>query len=424
MIFLASFVAAVCLADLAAYAYLTLRNQPRHPVIVNRPLIRRLFTFRATVLSLVMRHYMSHDANLGYRFKANTKPFRLLHRLPGNRKRFKEVNVKNFFEMRTDAHGFICNSPEQQRDYAALAQDDSVYKILVCGASVSAGYGVKSGEYSWPALLEKSLNATKAMIPAGYREVAVINASGLGSFPAQELRRFQDETIFLNPNLVLLFSVSSADYEYKGNPVDFGTHAEQKKMNHVFNYPWYARQRYIVPNLFECITARLFPPSKNEHAFAFRKEGYVNVTAAQYNLSKIRQFKGICDTHGMDFLFFLQPGMGVGNKTYTPAEQSLIKHFERYFFDKKWEEYVRTFNAYLAELRPQLTEAYQYDLIDLFNDVTDTVYCDPRHQNELGHQLLATRIEEIILSHREGGRKKTSQPTAQRNHMHSTRILN
>jgi hypothetical protein len=400
MWFILSMLAALCFADLAAYTYLHLIGEKTgNSAIINVPLIKRKLAFRSAVLSLVMRHYMSHDANLGYRMKANTKPFRLLHRVPGNKKRFKEVNIKNFFEFRTDNYGFISNTPDQQRDYAALAKDSTIYKILVCGNSVTTGYGTKSSEYNWPAVLEASLNAQKEMLPPGYDSVAVINSSALGSYPVQELRRFQDETLFLNPNLVLLFSAGAMAYDYQGNPVDLGYHDEQKKMNDRFNYPWYAGEHYLLPNLFSCFNLWKHQEIAHVDAYPFRKDGYVSVSAAQYNISKIKQFKGTCAEHGIDFMFFLQPLMGVGKKLLTKQEETLAAHFERYFFGKNWDEYLRVFQIYLDELRPNLTEPYHYDLMDVFQDTKETVYCDPRHHNELGHALLAEKVESIILNH-------------------------
>src|SRR4051812_24447299 len=118
----------LCFVDVLAYACLILGRQKPKSILLNLALINSQLTFRKAVLSLVMKHYTSYDANLGYRMKANTKPFRMLHRLPGNKKRFKEVSIKNFFEFRTDDYGYIANSVGQQRDYAAIAKDSSIYK--------------------------------------------------------------------------------------------------------------------------------------------------------------------------------------------------------------------------------------------------------------------------------------------------------
>ena len=349
------------------------------------------------MLSSMFRHYMTHDALIGYRPRANRKPFRLLRRLPGSKKRFKEVKVKNFFEISTDSHGFIANKPGQERNYASIAEDSSIYKILVIGNSVTTGYGTKSGEYSWPALLETSLNENKNFLSGQYQEVVVINASLLGTELTQDLARFQNETIFLNPDLVVVLGGGAAKYEYSGNPVDANYHDVQNRMNKVFNTTWLERQNVVLPNVFSFLH-RVFHANKENdlERFPFRRDDYVQINAAQLTLSKIKQFKGICDAHSINFLFFLQPVMGVGKKRLTKHEEKLITYFERYFFEMEWDHYKSAINHYFDALRPSMTEDYQIDLVDIFKDEQETVYVDPRHQNELGHEILAHAVETTV----------------------------
>lgn len=376
--------------------YLHLKKESSIPFLINISYIKERLTVRKAVLSLVMRHYMAHDANLGYRMKANCKPFRMLHRLPGKKKRFKEVKIKNFFEMRTDNHGFIKNTEDQKHDYAALARDDSVYKILVIGNSVTAGYGTKSGEYTWPAVLEKNLNNILDNLSSHYKKVVVINSASLGSGIAQELRRFQDETSYLNPHIVIAFTGGLIEYEYCGNPVDVADHEEQKKMSDYFNYSWLQRQKIFLPCVFICLQHWFGNTNSNSDRFAFRKQDYLQITAAQHMIHKIRQLKGLCDANHSQFLFFFQPVMGIGKKPLSRQEENLIQHFERYFFEKNWIDYCKIFNTYADELRTYMTEEYMHDYMDMFEGIEETTYCDPRHQNERGHEIIANKIEDIV----------------------------
>ncbi len=367
------------------------------PLCFDSKELKKKLTFRKVILNQVFAHYMTIDANIGYRTKANCKPFRLLKRLPGNKKRFKEVKVKNFFEIRTDNQGFIANKEGQNRNYCEIARDPSVFKVVIVGASVSAGYGTKSGEYAWPALLEQQLNT---QLPEGYREAVVINSSILGSRLTQDMKRLQDELLFLNPHLVIAYGGGDADYRYFGNPVDLSYAAVQKELNEKANTSFIARQKILLPNLFAYLEHR---SSKQETStsYPYRNANYIKLSSAQYNLAKVKQMKGLCDAHGAGFLFFLQPGMGVGHKHYSKQEQNLITYFERYFFEMNWDEYVASLDAYFSELRPQLTEEYMHDIMNIFDEHEETLYADPRHPNEAGHEILAKHIHEAMQAPRQ-----------------------
>lgn len=386
------------LCEATCLTYLWTHRKKPLPFFINIEHLKKQFTVRKAILSLVMRHYMVHDANLGYRMKANCKPFRMLHKIPGKKKRFKEVKIKNFFEMQTDEHGFIKNTKDQNHDYAALAQDNSIYKILVIGNSVTAGYGTKSGDYTWPAILEEQLNKKINSLSPHFKKVVVINSASLGSGIAQELRRFQDETSFLNPHLVIAFTGGLIEYEYCGNPIDVADHEEQKRMNEYFNYSWLQRQKTLLPNFFTCLQLWFGEDKNDSDRFAYRKHDYLKTTAAQYMIHKIRQIKGLCDANNSEFLFFFQPVMGIGKKPLSKREENLIQHFERYFFEKNWIEYCNVFNAYAYELRTYMTDDYMHDYMDMFEHVEETTYCDPRHQNEHGHKIIASKIEDTIYT--------------------------
>lgn len=383
----------IILLELFCLMHATLKpSQTKQPFLIDRKELKKVLSFRKVILNQVFAHYMTVDASVGYRTKANCAPFRLLKRLPGNKKRFKEVKVKNFFEIRTDNQGFIANTPDQTRNYADIIKDDSVFKIVVVGASVSAGYGTKSGEFAWPALLEQKI---KENLSPNFSSAVVINSSILGSRLSQDAKRLQDELLFLNPHLVISYGGGDTEYKYVGNPVDLSYSDPQKALNERANNTLIARQKIFLPNLFSLLRSR---HTVNQNKYPFRNENYIKISAAEYGLAKIKQMKGLCDAHNVPFLFFLQPGMGVGHKQYSKQEKNLITYFERYFFEMNWEEYVSSLEHYFSELRPSLIETYQHDLMNLFDPIEDTLYADPRHPNEKGHQIIAEHIYTVVNS--------------------------
>jgi|GEM_PF-5149698 len=367
------------------------KKQEAKPYAIDIGYVKKAVTLRKAVLSLVMRHYMIHDANLGYRMGTDRKPFRLLKKIPGS-KRFREIKVKNFFEIRTDNQGFICNKIGQQRDYKKIANDDTIYKILVVGNSVTAGYGVKSGEYSWPALLEKKLNQNNEFLEGNYKSIVVINSAALGYQISQEFKKFVDDDIYLNPNLVIAFSGGLIEYDFNGSPKDIALHEEQKKMQYRCNHPWLVRQKLFLQNTVGFIKQRCYVKKENI-------TGEVKISASDLMSQRIKQFAGVCWANNINFIFCLQPGMGVGKKDLTTEEKGYINNFNRYFFNQEWDEYLRICKNYINDLNKKMTqESSFYSLVDIFQGIKETTYCDPRHQNELGHQLICDKIFDIIKS--------------------------
>ena len=81
--------------------------------------------------------------------------------------------------------------------FNAFAQDKTVYRLMVFGDSLSAGYGV-GAENSFASFLEKSLKQK------GYNTVQVINRSKSGETTAGGLLRLPEAIKTVRPNGVIL----------------------------------------------------------------------------------------------------------------------------------------------------------------------------------------------------------------------------
>jgi hypothetical protein len=368
------------------------------PFFINIPYIRSRIGLRNTVLALAMKHYMVHDANLGYRMKANCKPFRLLRKIPGLKRRFKEIKIKNYFEISTDSYGFIKTREDQNINYQELANNKRIFKILASGNSITAGYGVKSGKYTWPAVLEQLLIEDGLFRSELFDSVVVINSSSLGNQISQEFKMFVDETIYLKPNLVVALSGGNMGYDYIGTPSDLALHEQQKIMENKANFPWYLRQKILIPSTI-CWLKEHGYLSKyyNTDRFPQRKSDYLMIKAGDLTVQRIKQFYGICQNNGIGYIFCQQPGMGIGHKEYTKEESTFIKYFERYFFNLDWDTYVEIGNKYYNDVDAAAKNLpYYHNFVNIFDNIKETIYSDTRHQNELGHEIIAKRMMTII----------------------------
>lgn len=379
-------------------AFLLLKKQSRHkPLFIDLNTLRQSRSFRKKALSQLFKHYMSYDSALGYRIKANTTPFRFADRLKGKKyNEVKQLMLKNLFEISTDKYGFIKNKSDQERNYAEIAKNPRIYKILISGNSITAGSGTSCSEANWPSLLEEILNTDKNFLRGQYDQIVVINSGSLGNNITQEITRFQNETIYLKPHLVISFSGIVANYNYSGNPLDEAYSLEQKSTNDRLNLGWLYRQNLFLQNLKSYICLKAHSDKFLNKIYPYRNSDYIKISASELFVSKVKQFKGICDSHGIDFIFIFQPAMGVGKKDLTEYEEFSKKFFKRYFFGAEWEDYLRIFNQYSNYIRNNLTEKYQHDFMDIFEDVKEAVYSDPRHLNDDGHRIIANKISNII----------------------------
>jgi hypothetical protein len=390
----------ICIATFAEIcAFLLLKKQSRStkPLFIDREAFKQSRSFRAQALAQLFKHYMAHDSSLGFRIKANAAPFRFASRLKSKKfNSVKQLNLKNLFEISTDKYGFISNKKNQERDYLKIIQDPKIYRILVSGNSVSAGSGTSCSEANWPSILEEILNSDKNFLKEKYEEVVVINSSSLGNNLTQEITKFQNETIYLKPHLVISFSGLVANYNYRGNPLDDLHSEQQKKVNDCLNISWFYRQNFFLQNLKSYLVSTKYFNEHLSNFYPYRNKNYIEMSAAELFISKIKQFKGICDSHKINFIFIFQPAMGSGEKVLTEYEEFSKKFFKRYFFGAEWEDYLKVFNQYADHVRKNLTEKYQHDFMDIFKDVKETVYSDPRHIDDNGHKIVAQKISELV----------------------------
>jgi hypothetical protein len=336
--------------------------------------------------------YFVYDATLGVRFRPGSWAVALEADERG------APRIDETRRLAVDDHGFIANVSDvaARRDYAALAADASVYRILVSGGSTTA-WGASDNEHTWPAVLERLLRADRPPALVAYRDVIVINGGVFGYGLSQELRRYVDDTSYLRPDFVVAFNGINERWTGQTNPVDFATNGRQRLIVDPLNFGRPFTPPVLLPYTVKLIHDLAAPvrPRPND-LLGFRRSGYPTSPVENLYIAKVRQFHALCADQGTRFVHCFQPIMGMDEKRLTPREESLMSFFNSDFYAESWERYVERGTGFYARVRPLLAEPFMHDLSGIFDEVEETVYSDPRHYNDSGHELVARAVDRLI----------------------------
>lgn len=335
----------------------------------------------------VYGEYFVFDPVLGVRYRPGSRAYGMGFDEAANAMRYRKE-----LGLRVDAQGYIANTdtPETTpRDLGALADAPDVLRILVSGGSTVAGWGASRNSTTWPARLEQALNARLAGGQGPWKRAVVINSGVFGYNIAQELHRFEDETCFLAPHIVICFDGINEQQGYIGDPVRFGFGQAQLRLMQGAG----ATDRPVVMP-FTQQAMSLFAPQREATTYGYRAAGNVKRNDATLFLEKTRQFERVATLAGAHFLFLLQPILGVGERKLTPLEERMRAAY--FTTAEQEEEYLRKMRGFYERVGKELNESWQVNLSGLFDTVADTVYADPRHYNDNGQQRIADTVLTLL----------------------------
>lgn len=331
-------------------------------------------------------YYFAYDATLGFRFKPNSELIALTGDENG------QPIVAEEKKLCTDKYGIVSND-YNDTIYQPLSD---VYTIVATGGSTVSGWGASDNTKTWVAQLEKLLNNEKVLFK-GYKYVRIINAGVFGYRAAQELKRFQEELIYLKPNMVIMFNGENEPWGYYGNSVDYSTHSQQNKMMDFFN-------NYVDKNTFAIFmpyTQKLMQKNHNtKNEIYGYKNSKLKLKSDELYLSKIKQFEAICKINNIIFLYYLQPTMGADHKILSLREKSLKSFFGSSYYKVSWENYINKLNTFYdkveADIKRESNNNYK-SLRYIFDDINKTLYNDPRHYNDEGQLFIAQYLRNDII---------------------------
>ncbi len=286
-------------------------------------------------------------------------------------------------------------------EYSKIKKDNSI--ITLGGSTTSGFYQHYSNGKTWPFLLNKILENENY-------KYDVINAGHGGYTSSEELLQLLINIRRLDRNIKVIISLNGINNLYSENRKYYFLNDKVVEM--------YERQMWIdqsflsrfMPNINSLI--RYFSPdSKLESDMGKRKNNIISQTKNLSNIeiweSDIRIMYAISKSMGAEYLVFLQPTMGLnGEQSIMPADRNSndAKMLSFILDDQGGSEgYSRGYREKLnhvyneLRLRCRIIE-FCFDITDIAPPSSNNNYNDPRHHNENGNQLIASKIFDILKS--------------------------
>lgn len=232
--------------------------------------------------------YFLFDPTLGTRLRPNSRVVSLESNRDGT------PRLATSRHLLVDQYGFISTKDEEidTVDYARIANDTGVFRVVVSGGSTTAGWGASKNSATWPAELERLLSAHLKEIDAKFDRVAVFNTGVLGYNLSQEIRRFQEETVHLNPHLVICFNGINERWSYRGDPVTYTLQKPQRRIIRLLNYGPERRVWPILPYV-SLLIADLAQSKISEPLYGYENTNYLDVDGLDLYFFKLGQFRAI-----------------------------------------------------------------------------------------------------------------------------------
>lgn len=359
----------------------------------------------------VFEAYTVYDPLTGYRLRPNSKLVGLSPDEQG-KPAFSDEDA-----LLIDSYGFVQNDAvELDRSFT---KPEGVYRIIISGGSTVAGWGASNNQTTWPAVLERLLQASldearNSGLLTNYETVEVINAGVPGYNISQELTRFQTELIYMQPDLVIVFDGINEAWSFAGYPADYAVVSYQRRIEDyvlgrhksvpkIVFLPYF---QWTVTALADKLLSRPLPPNRRQ--IKFYQTSPVSLTADELYISKILQFKAICREYDIPFIYVLQPIMGIGHKPLTAEEIALQSTwFNSQYYAVSYQKYEAQLQTFYQPLQNWLkvqtnedngqVDASLIDMTGLFYNIPESVYADPRHYNDNGQRLIAEAVKELIL---------------------------
>ena len=135
-----------------------------------------------------------------------------------------------------------------------------------------------------------------------------------------------------------------------------------------------------------------------------------NKTAPEFWLDNVRMMRSLSNEFDILFLSFLQPFYYIGNYKLTDTQKTI---FNRYlwtynfqapqFTKDSTDERIAFIKSGAEEMRSMVKDLdYITDLTQIFSEHTN-IYRDHVHVTELGNQIIAKNIQQVLVKHLDKG---------------------
>lgn len=307
---------------------------------------------------------------------------------------------KPFRHLKINEYGFVGNT---NGDASEGPIDASTFNIIVTGGSSVAGLAATSNETTFPSVLERLLNGK---VPAGRHlraRVRVINAGVGGYNSSQELIYLLFDLRYLKPGLVIMFNGINENW-YRGS---FSGSTDWHHNHHdVLKFERWLERISILPATRVILAkgVRILGDA------AAPMPGYKNIrisyrSAPERYRANIEAVAAVANSDGVPFLYVFQPTSGGGGHRFTDEEVRLRQYFVPAKEGVKYESFVKRFYGEFRGTIAVMRDKYQgnpnvviADGSQIFDDVKESVYYDPRHYNDRGHSIVAEYLYRVIVA--------------------------
>lgn len=307
--------------------------------------------------------------------------------------------------LRINEIGFVANSNDVSVSEPILESD---FNIFITGGSTVASWGASSNEQTFISILERLLNER---IPEGRRlkkRVHVINAGVPSYNSTQELIYIGLDLIHQHPSAFIMFN--GINERMKREAVSYNWHwsntfprtSESSSSNQILGLPIIPATQFLAVR----VNRRIRKISGQDEG-SWSQPGYrgnlaTYKPAIERYAQNVRNAAAIVTSEGLHFFYVLQPTTGITERTYTTEE---IKWQNLYGDEKKWDGYLAKLKPFYADVRNNFSlfnysstraESKIYDGTAIFDDVKESVYLDPRHYRDLGQEVIAEYLYDIL----------------------------
>jgi lysophospholipase L1-like esterase len=278
---------------------------------------------------------------------------------------FDTINV-NSFNFRGDE--ILKNKPE------------GTYRIFLVGGSTAFGWGSTSDENTITGFLQKMFNGIETD-----KKIEIINAGVPGANSIREVHYIKKFLLEFKPDMIIVYDGVNDAENAIINKNDLGKAPEngmkeiQKNFDTLIkNYFQMYRTPFVLNYLFFISTSTI---SYDTNSILEMKENWEN------------RWTDVCkwsDSKDIKVIIGLQPSLGTGNKILYSDEIIIAETHE----SKMLANAINELESPLNELSNVCFETV--DLREAFNDVESPIFWDNQHVNDLGNEIIAEKLFNLI----------------------------
>ena len=304
----------------------------------------------------------------------------------------KYIPNQNMETISINSHGFRGDDFSEKKDL-------DTYRIFIVGGSTTFGGGTTSDDTTMPSFLQKKFDVTNSD-----KKIEILNA-GIGSaYSYSEKYLIENDLMKFQPDLIIIYSGGNdannrygTEYSIPGFP----QYSQNKKLTVkqlTYNIeptdPVYLAKKFIKEinyrTPFQLL--KIYQGIENQY---FTPSGSAKIQAQELWTTRMGEICKANNDVGIKTIILVQPMLGSGNKQLSTDEKILLENYGAYMEDTL--DILNKIAGSLVELENICHGTY--DLRMIFDDVKEPLLFDHVHVTDLGNEIVAEEIYEILTNH-------------------------